>query len=94
MQRIRVSIHYKKVRVNSKYVYNPVSIDQFNPPVGIQEGWIKPGDIVRVGNLYGCPKANTMGQAYIFNMDGKFCGMVCTNSLESINKNSTKKEGE
>jgi hypothetical protein len=42
---------------------------------------IEVNDIVRVFNMYGCPKANTMGQCYIQHLGGKFIGMVCCNSL-------------
>lgn len=69
----------RKVRVGSTYVYNPVLFDVWNPPVG----GLKKGDKVQVVNLHGCPKANTMGMCYV-NKDGKFGGMVMTNSLVPI----------
>ena len=68
-----------RVRVNSKYKYEPVILDKCNPAnTGLEEG-----DIVKVINKYGCPPANTMGQCYV-EKDGKFMGMVCTNSLVKI----------
>lgn len=72
---------FTKVRVNSKYFYDPVPIDRFNPPYGVQAGLLNPGDQVKVVNLHGAPKANTMGHCYI-EKDGKFCGMVHVNSLK------------
>lgn len=66
-----------KVRVGSKYVYNPAGFDIFDPKCHIE-----PGTIVKVGNLHGCPKANTMGQCYVFDVaTDKFIGMVSTASL-------------
>jgi hypothetical protein len=70
----------KKVRVNSKYRYNPVFLDKFKPAI---PGALVKGDIVKVVNKFGCPPANTMGMAYV-EKDGKFCGMVCCNSLEDL----------
>ena len=70
----------RKVRVGSKYKYEPVPLDRFiSPPIGD----LKEGDIVTVVNKYGCPKANTMGQCYV-EKDGVFMGMVCTNSLKKV----------
>jgi hypothetical protein len=72
----------QRVRAGSWYAYNPVMMDVINPPFG------KPsvGDIVKVVNKYGCPKANTMGMCYIENGFGEFMGMVCTNSLTPVGK--------
>jgi hypothetical protein len=70
----------KKVRVGSKYIYEPVPFDMCNPPFGCEKG-----DEVKVVNLHGCPKANTMGMCYV-EKNGKFAGMVCTNSLKSRSK--------
>ena len=69
----------KRVRVNSVYVYSPVLIDIVNPPYNV-----KAGDTVRVTNLPGCPKANTMGHAHVMHLDGSFGGLVCTNSLQEL----------
>jgi hypothetical protein len=68
----------RKVRVNSIYSYNPVLFDILNPPAN----GLGAGAIVRVINVYGAPKANTMGMCYVGDVaTGKFIGMVCTNSL-------------
>ncbi len=66
----------KRVRVNSVYTYQPVPLDRFNPPYDVEAG-----DVVRVVNLPGCPRANTMGHAHVQHIDGRFGGLVCTNSL-------------
>ena len=70
-----------RVRVNSKYQYVPVPWDVIMPPVGAETGILKPGDTVKVVNLPGCPRANTMGHCYINTMSGDFAGLVMTNSL-------------
>jgi len=67
-----------KVRVNSLYVYDPVPIDQIRPAI---PGMLHKGDIVKVVNKFGCPKANTMNHCYV-ELNGKFAGLVCCNSLE------------
>jgi len=71
----------RRVRVNSIYSYSPVLFDVLNPPVnGLGEG-----AIVRVINVHGAPKANTMGMCYVGSVSaGKFIGMVCTNSLAPV----------
>ena len=68
---------FNRVRVNSIYRYEPVLIYRCNPPYNI-----KAGELVRVVNLHGCPKANTMGHCHVQHLDGSFAGLVCTNSLE------------
>ena len=69
-----------RVRVKSKYVFHPVLFDVFASaaPTAVA------GQIVRVINLYGAPKANTMNHCYIESLDGKFLGLVHTNSLEAV----------
>ena len=69
-----------KVRVGSKYKFEPVLFDRINPPAGN----IKAGDVVKVVNLHGAPKANTMGMCYVNDLAGNFGGMVMTNSLVKI----------
>jgi len=68
----------QKVKVNSLYTYVPVLIDivhgLVNAPIN--------GATVRVINLSGCPKANTMGHCYIESLDGIFHGLCCVNSLQ------------
>tara|TARA_Y100000034_G_scaffold125913_1_gene176350 strand:- start:324 stop:545 length:222 start_codon:yes stop_codon:yes gene_type:complete len=70
-----------KVRVNSTYRYDPVALDRVDPPYGVTQGILSKGDIVKVVNLPGCPKANTMGHCHI-EIEGQFAGMVHTNSLQ------------
>lgn len=65
-----------RVRVNSKYVFNPVPLDCFD-----SRHTAKVGQVVRVVNLHGAPKANTMGHCYINSLQGYFLGLVSTNSL-------------
>ena len=69
-----------RVRVKSKYVFHPVSFDVLfsAAPTAVA------GQIVRVINLHGAPKANTMNHCYIESLDGKFLGLVHTNSLEAV----------
>ena len=69
-----------KVRVNAVYQYDPCMMDMLDGRTGL-----KKGDTVKVINLPGCPKANTMGQCYVGTVpEGKFIGMVCTGSLIPI----------
>jgi hypothetical protein len=72
---------FKRVRVGTKYVFDPVPMDIYDNKTDC-----KKGDIVTVINLPGAPRANTMGHCYVADENGKFLGMVCTNSLESIKK--------
>lgn len=65
-----------KVRAGSWYVFNPVGWDRVDPKT-----FLKAGAKVQVRNLPGCPKANTMGHAHVFDANGKFAGLVCTASL-------------
>jgi hypothetical protein len=69
----------QKVRVNKIYRYEPVLLDRIHPPHNVKEG-----DRVRVVNLPGCPRANTMGHCHVQHIDGTFAGLVCTNSLKDI----------
>jgi len=66
----------RKVRVGAKYVYHPVLLDRLDKPYNIKDG-----DLVKVVNLRGCPRSNTMGHAHVEHLDGKFGGLVCCNSL-------------
>lgn len=65
-----------KVITGHKYTFHPVPLDRINPFTDLQDG-----EIVRVVNKFGCPPANTMGHCFVERLDGKFCGLVCTNSL-------------
>jgi hypothetical protein len=67
---------FNRVRAGSLYRYNLVTFDQLRLPHNVKDG-----DIVRVVNLDGCPKANTMRHAHVVHLDGTFGGLVCTNSL-------------
>lgn len=71
-----------RVRAGAIYNYDPVLIDKIDPPYGVQVGILESGHSVRVVNLPGCPKANTMGHCHIETVaTGDFLGLVCTNSL-------------
>ena len=76
---------YRRVRANATYVYEPVLIDR-----GVAADHA--GQVVRVVNMPGCPKANTMGHCHIQTLDGQFLGMVCTNSLQPKPKASRRKQ--
>jgi hypothetical protein len=66
-----------KVRVNQKLVFVPNMLDQIDGRTNL-----KKGDLVKVINLPGCPKANTMGHCYVGHpITGEFIGMVSCNSL-------------
>lgn len=68
----------QKVRVGGLYVYRPVLLDLIDSPYNIEAG-----DVVRVKNLPGCPKANTMGHCHVVHAEtGAFAGLVHCNSLE------------
>jgi hypothetical protein len=69
----------KRVRVGKLYRYEPVLIDRCNPPHDIETG-----NIVRVVNLHGCPRANTMGHCHVEHLGGEFAGLVCCNSLQDL----------
>jgi len=64
-----------KVRANTEYIFYPNILDRYDGSTSLV-----PGDLVKVVNLPGCPKANTMGHAHV-TLDGKFAGLVSTNSL-------------
>lgn len=64
-----------KVKANAIYRYNPVLLDQIDGRT----------DLVRVVNLPGCPRANTMGHCHVADPNsGQFIGLVCCNSLEPV----------
>jgi len=69
-----------KVRVNANYIYYPCLLDMIDGRTDLV-----PGTVVKVINLFGCPKANTMGHCYVGDVeDGHFIGMVCTGSLHAM----------
>jgi hypothetical protein len=71
-----------RVRAGRKYRYSPTFLDLVDARTKIKQG-----DIVRVTNLPGCPPANTMNHCYVQDMDGNFLGVVCCDSLVSIQDN-------
>ena len=68
-----------KVRANALYRYDPVLLDQIDGRTSLQ-----PGDVVKVVNLPGCPKAGTMGHCHVATPQGEFIGLVCCNSLTPV----------
>jgi hypothetical protein len=68
-----------KVRVNQVLVYHPNLMDRIDAKTNL-----KSGDVVKVINVHGCPRANVMGQCYVGDVKtGEFIGMVSTNSLHT-----------
>ena len=66
-----------KVHVNSRYIYHPNLLDLVDGRTGL-----KSGDLVRVKNLHGCPRANTMGHCHVVDpVSSDYIGLVSTNSL-------------
>ena len=67
------------------YIYNPVGIDKFDPPVGVERGILSRGDKVRIipkGKLGSWHNATTFGgHTYVATMQGEFAGMVKVASL-------------
>lgn len=57
-----------RVTANAVYYFDPCMMDKIH---GNSTELFKLGDKVRVINLPGCPKANTMGQCYIIAADAK-----------------------
>lgn len=68
------------VKAGRTYVYRPCLLDQIDGRTGLSEG-----DIVRVVNLPGCPRANTMAHCHVAHPDtGRFIGLVATASLQNV----------
>ena len=67
---------HNRVRVNSLYRFHPVMLDSDVP--------CEDGTIVRVINMPGCPKANTMNHCYIEHLGGEIIQLVCCNSLQTL----------
>lgn len=65
-----------KVTIGRWYKYQPVGMDLWDACSDL-----KLGDHVKVVNLPGCPRANTMGHCYVDREDGSFGGLVLCNSL-------------
>ena len=70
-----------KVRAGGTYFFSPTLFDRIRPSHCTQ--LVKEGDEVRVVNLPGCPRANTMGHCHIETVGGEFAGLVMTNSLHT-----------
>lgn len=67
------------VRANATYVYHPNLLDIVDGRTSL-----KSGDEVRVVNLHGCPRANTMNHAHVEDpKSGVFIGLVHCNSLHT-----------
>lgn len=67
-----------RVRAGRWYYYKPTGMDLWDRPYNV-----KPGDLVQVQNLPGCPKANTMRMCHVVHDNGEFGGLVLTASLEA-----------
>ena len=67
-----------RVRVNAHYFYKPNLLDFVDGRTNLKDG-----EEVVVVNLYGAPKANTMGHCYVNRLDGSFAGLVHCNSLHT-----------
>ncbi len=67
----------RRVVAGRTYRYNAVGLDRWDARTNLQ-----PGELVRVVNLPGCPRANTMGHCHVYRLDGTFAGLVLCNSLE------------
>ena len=67
-----------KVRAGQVLIYHPNLLDIVDGRTSL-----KSGDRVRVVNLPGCPRANTMNHCHVETLDGKFAGLVHTNSLHT-----------
>jgi hypothetical protein len=70
----------RRVRAETLYIYEPVGIDLWEPNTRA-----RPGQLVRVRNLTGCPPANTMGHCHIVEpSNGEIIGLVLVNSLQTV----------
>lgn len=73
-----------RVRAGNWYVYIPVLLDQIDAKTSL-----RPGDIVQVVNLPGCPRANTMRHCHVEH-EGEFVGLVHTDSLSPAHEGRRK----
>lgn len=67
-----------KVRAGRQYIYYPNMLDRIDGRTELVSG-----SVVTVVNLPGAPRANTMQHAHV-NYDGRFAGLVHTNSLHAM----------
>jgi hypothetical protein len=65
-----------KVQAGRSYFYHANLLDAIDGRTSLTEG-----EEVRVVNLHGCPKANTMNHCHVERLDGSFGGLVHCNSL-------------
>lgn len=76
-----------RVRAGSLYTFAAVGIDVYDPPAGVGAGTLADGQVVRVVNLPGCPRCNTMGMCHVANREtGAFLGLVLCNSLTRVQR--------
>ena len=70
-----------KVRAGSKYIYHANVLDACDARTDLRNG-----ELVVVVNLYGAPKANTMGHCYVERegLRGRYVGLVHTGSLHTV----------
>jgi hypothetical protein len=70
-----------RVRVGSLYKYQPCLLDVVDARTSLQHG-----DIVRVVNLHGCPRANIIwGHCHVCHpRTGQFIGLVACCSLARL----------
>ncbi len=71
-----------RVRVGQVYKWNPVLLDACDARLQSVER----GLFLKVINMPGCPRANTMGHCYVETLQEEFLGLVCCNSLEPLDK--------
>jgi hypothetical protein len=67
-----------KVQAGRSYFYHANLLDTIDGRTSLTEG-----EEVRVVNLHGCPKANTMNHCHVERLDGSFGGLVHCNSLHT-----------
>lgn len=69
-----------RVTANREYIYYPNLLDRIDGRTSLC-----PGSIVKVVNLPGCPRANTMNHCHVADpATGAFIGLVHCNSLHSM----------
>lgn len=67
-----------KVKAGTEYIYHPNLLDRIDGRTNLRSG-----DRVRVVNLQGAPKCNTMGHAHVEDLAGALIGLVHVNSLHT-----------
>lgn len=69
---------YNRVVAGRRYIYHANQLDRVDGRTGLKDG-----EIVKVVNLPGCPRANTMGHCHV-EQNGSFVGLVHVNSLHTF----------